>query len=141
LILAIAVKKILEKQSNLTIYSSQAVTMIMHEVYREDGSTFLAREVQSTLKPQEVMQIVSSQSIQFAFLEINQRIYLHEPEDINSFWEEEVKPKLCKSLAPKVLKKFTKRDTSTYEQFDYCYFASLWESETSEKIIVLSAAH
>lgn len=113
----------------------------MHEVYREDGSTFLAREVQATLKPREVMQIVSSHSIQFAFLEINQRIYLHEPEDINLFWEEEVKPKLCKSSGSKASKRLPKEGISTYEQFDYCYFASLWESESSEKIIVLFAAH
>src|SRR6476646_9276658 len=114
--------------------------MVMHEVYREDGSTFLAREVQAILKPREVMRIVSSYSIQFAFLEIK-KIYLHEPEDINLFWEEEVKPKLCRSLAPKVLKRLAQKGISTHKQFDYCYFASLWESEISEKIIVLFTAH
>ena len=115
--------------------------MVMHEVYREDGSTFLAREVQATLKPQEVMQMVSSHSIQFAFLEINKKIYLHEPEDINLFWEEEVKPKLCRSLGPKVSRGLAKKGISIHEQFNYCYFASLWKSEFSEKIIVLFTAH
>jgi len=113
----------------------------MQEIYREDGSTFLARKVQTALKPREVMQIVSSHSIQFAFLKINKKIYLNEPEDINLFWEKEVKPKLCKSLAPKASRRLTQKGISIHKQFDYCYFASLWESETLERIIVLFAAH
>ena len=113
----------------------------MQTIYRDDGSTFLAREIQAELKPQEVIQVVTSNSVRFAFFEINKKIYLHESKDINVFWEEEVRPKLCKSLRPKDLRRLIKAGISTYEEFDYCYFASLWESETLDKIIVLFAAH
>lgn len=115
--------------------------MIMQEVYREDGSTFLAREIQAKLKSDEVIQIVASNSVNFAFWEINKKIYLHEPEDTKVFWEKEVKPNLCRSLSKKFLKNPAKKELSTYDVIKYCYFASLWESETVEKIIVLFNAH
>ena len=82
----------------------------MQEVYREDGSTFLAGKIRAELKPSEVIQIVASNSVKFAFWEIDKKIYLHEPENTKVFWEKEVKPNLCRSLSKKYLKNQPKKN-------------------------------
>ncbi len=113
----------------------------MQEIYRENGSTFLAREIQAKLNPGELIQIMASNSVDFAFWEMDKKIYLHESQDTKLFWEEEVKPNLCRASSKKYLKKPVKKEPSIDKATPYCYFASLWESETLEKIIVLFSAH
>lgn len=113
-----------------------------HKIYSTDGAVTLVRNIQEELKSREIAELLKSTSIKFAFMHINKEIYWVEAvEDTQNFWELEVKPHLCKKLNAKLAKKLAKKNKLGFQSDNYCYYASLWEAENLDKIIVLFMAH
>jgi hypothetical protein len=113
-----------------------------HKIYSTDEAVTLVRNIQEELKSREIAELLKLTPIKFAFMHINKEIYWVEAvEDTQKFWELEVKPHLCKKLNAKLAKKLTKKNKLGYQSDNYCYYASLWEAENLDKIIVLFIAH
>jgi hypothetical protein len=113
-----------------------------HKIYSTDGAVTLVRNIQEELKSREIAELLKLISIKFAFMHINKEIYWVESvEDTQNFWELEVKPHLCKKLNSKLAKKLDKKNKLSFQSDNYCYYASLWEAENLDKIIVLFMAH
>ena len=111
-----------------------------YNIYNPDGTVTLVRQLQRNLKLQEITELLGLENIKFAEIQINGDISWIEVEDIQHFWEGQVKPYLCKTLNPKEIKKLAKKKNRIYAK-DFCYFAALWEAENLDKIIVLFMAH
>ncbi len=111
-----------------------------YRIYNPDGTVTLVRQLQKKLKLQEITELLGVENIKFAEIQINGDISWIEVEDIQHFWEGQVKPYLCKTLNPKEIKKLAKKKNRIYAK-DFCYFAALWEAENLDKIIVLFMAH
>ncbi len=113
-----------------------------HKIYSTDGAVTLVRNIQEELKSREIAELLKLISIKFAFMHINKEIYWVEAvEDTQKIWELEVKPHLCKKLNSKLAKKLDKKNKLGFQSDNYCYYASLWEAENLDKIIVLFMAH
>jgi hypothetical protein len=113
-----------------------------HKIYSTDGAVTLVRTIKEELKSREIAESLKLTPIKFALMHINKEIYWVEAvEDTQKFWELEVKPHLCKKLNAKLAKKLTKTNKVDRQSDNYCYYASLWEAENLDKIIVLFIAH
>ena len=117
---------------------NQITDCYSHKIYSTDGAVTLVRNIQENLKTREIAELLKMTPIKFAFIDVNKKIYWVEAvEDTQNFWELEVKPHLCKKLNAKLAKK----NKLGFQSGNYCYYASLWEAENLDKIIVLFMAH
>jgi hypothetical protein len=113
-----------------------------HKIYSSGGAVTLVRNLQEELKSREIVKLLKLTPIKFAFMHFNQEMYWVEAvEDTQIFWELEVKPNLCKNINAKLIKKLHKKNELGCQSKSYCYYASLWEAENLDKIVVLSMAH
>jgi CDP-glycerol glycerophosphotransferase (TagB/SpsB family) len=113
-----------------------------HEIYSTGGTVTLVRHIQENLKPRKIVELLKLVPLKFAFLEINKKMYWVEAvEDTEEFWELEVKPHLCQNLNIKLRNKLARKKKLNFQINGYCYYASLWEAENLDKIIVLFMAH
>jgi hypothetical protein len=113
-----------------------------HEIYSTGGAVTLVRNIQKELKAKEIVELLKLTPLQFAFMGLDEKMdWVEEIEDTQKFWELEIKPHLCKKLNPKLIKKLHKKNELPCQSNDSCYYASLWEAENLDKIIVLSVAH
>ncbi len=113
-----------------------------HKIYSRGGAVTLVRNIQEELKIKEIVELLKLTPLKFAFMQFNQEMYWVEAvENTEIFWELEVKPHLCKNINAKLIKKLDKKNKLGCESKSYCYYASLWEAENLDKIIVLFMAH
>ncbi len=101
----------------------------LRELWRGDGFSTTARG--KSLTHDDVRECLASGPVQFVIVDVGRAPRWIPTSECFDFWKQEAKPHLASGVKASV------------DQFPgaYCYFASKWEGETTEPIVLLEKSH